>query len=263
MTKKNKQIPCEGCGKKLSKSGYYKHRKKCADYITLTDSTPKIAPMAASEPVQFSEAPQESPAPSESTEGDLSDDSDNIPIEGDQPERPDWFDFETEEEEGTTEHFPSALKMAAGSGGMGDMGRNPTKAQIEAMHNTNLNLLILSLGGVDKVLQTYGRAVTLDKELIVKHSNSDKEMVAHAQYNWLLEKGINPSKFVSTGTIAAALTTYYVVPPVLRIRKKAKVGIFKGGGLRKVLTKIPFIGRFFKKKKTVPRAVMEEQVNHE
>ncbi len=263
MTKKNKQIPCEGCGKKLSKSGYYKHRKKCADYITLTDSTPKIAPMAASEPVQFSEAPQESPAPSESTEGDLSDDSDDIPIEGDQPERPDWFDFETEEEEGTTEHFPSALKMAAGSGGMGDMGRNPTKAQIEAMHNTNLNLLILSLGGVDKVLQTYGRAVTLDKELIVKHSNSDKEMVAHAQYNWLLEKGINPSKFVSTGTIAAALTTYYVVPPVLRIRKKAKVGIFKGGGLRKVLAKLPLIGRFFKKKKTVPRAVMEEQVNHE
>ena len=263
MAKKSKQIACEGCGKKLSKSGYYKHRKKCPDYIALTDSTPKITPMASSEPVQFSEAPQESPTPLESTEGDLSGDSENIPLEGDEPERPDWFDFDTEEEEGATEHFPSALKMAAGSGGMGDIGRNPTKAQIEAMHNTNLNILILSLGGVDKILETYGRAVTLQKDLVVKHSNSDKEMVAHAQYNWLLEKGINPSKFVSTGTIAAAMTGYFIIPPVLKIRKKAKVGIFKGGGFRRILSKIPLIGRFFKKKKTVPRAVMEEQVHHE
>ena len=111
------------------------------------------------------------------------------------------------------------------------------------------------------LIQTYGRAVTLDKELVVKHSAADKEMVAHAQYNWLLEKGINPSAFVSTGTIAAAMTGYYIVPPVLKIRKKSKVRFFKGAGkIGNFFSRIPFIGRFFRRKATVPDSVMREQV---
>ena len=256
--KNNKTHECEGCGKKLSKSGYYKHRKKCEAYLS-KDEMPQTAQIEPSEAVQFSTPTHESPEPLESTEEDLSGDNGNIPI--DEAERPDWFDFDADIDEGATEHFPSALKMAAGAGGMGDMPRNPSKAQIQAMHDTNLNLLILGLGGVDTLLQTYGRAVTLDKELVVKHSNDDKMMVAHAQYNWLLEKGINPSNFVSTGAIAAALTTYYVVPPVLKIRKRSKVKFFKGAGrIGGFFSRIPLIGRFFKRKPVVPESVMREQV---
>ena len=257
---KKSKFKCEGCGKKLSKSGYYKHRKKCEAYLSQGDETPKSEPIKPAEAVHFSEAPQESPDPVESTEGDLSGNSE----EETQQERPDWFDFDLEEDENTTEHFPTALKMVAGQGPLGDMGRNPSKAQLEAMHNTNLNMLILGLGGVDLLLQNYGRAVTLDKELIVKHSDSDKEMVAHAQYNWLLEKGINPSAFVSTGAIAAALTTFYIIPPVLKIRKRSKVGLFAGVAFRRtggILSKIPLIGRFFKRKKVAtiePRMVNGE-----
>lgn len=256
------KFTCEGCGKKLSKSGYYKHRKLCEDYLSIGDS-PKTAPIESTEAVQFSTPTHEPIAPSESTEEDLSSNNDNIPIEetSEESERPDWFDFDADVDEGATEHFPSALKMAAGAGGMGDIGRSPSKAQIQAMHDTNLNLLILGLGGVDTLLQTYGRGVTLDKELIVKHSSDDKMMVAHAQYNWLLEKGINPSNFVSTGAIAAALTTYYVVPPILKIRKRSKVKFFKGvGGIGRFLSKIPLIGRFFKRKPVLPDSVMREQV---
>ena len=261
MAKKNKYT-CEGCGKQLSKSGYYKHRKKCNEFQDIEDY-PKIDHIEPSEAVQFSTPTHEPITPSESTEEDLSGNNENIPIdeEVEEDERPDWFDFDSDVDEGATENFPSALKMAAGAGGMGDMGRSPSKAQIQAMHDTNLNLLILGLGGVDTLLQTYGRGVTLDKSLIVKHSSDDKMMVAHAQYNWLLEKGINPSRFVSTGTIAAALTTYYIVPPILKIRKRSKVRFFKGAGrIGGFFSRIPLIGRFFKKKPMVPNSVMEEQV---
>jgi len=263
MAKKSEKFTCEGCGKKLSKSGYYKHRKKCEAYLS-KDEPVEIVEINYSEPVQFSTATHESPEPLESTEEDLSGNNENIHIEEEpqESERPDWFDFDVDVDEGATEHFPSSLKMAAGAGGMGDIGRNPSKAQIQAMHDTNLNLLILSLGGIDGLLQTYGRAVTLDKELIVKHSTDDKMMVAHAQYNWLLEKGINPSNFVSTGAIAAALSTYYVVPPVLKIRKRSKVGFFKSAGrISGFFSRIPLIGRFFKRKPSVPDSVMREQVS--
>ena len=249
MAKKNKTHQREGCGKKLSKSGYYKHRKKCPDWLALQESNSEVEvkPIEpVEETVQFS---------GEHEHEHIHVETDIDTDESYDDERPDWFDFQVEEEEGVTEHIPTALKWAAGAGG--DLGKNPTKAQIEAMHQTNLQILIGGLGGVDLLIQTYGRAVTLDKELVVKHSAADKEMVAHAQYNWLLEKGINPSAFVSTGTIAAAMTGYYIVPPVLKIRKKSKVRLFKGAGrIAGFFQKIPFIGRFFRRKATVPDSVM-------
>jgi len=255
MVKKNKTHECEGCGKALSKSGYYKHRKKCPDYIALQESNSEVE-VKPIEPVE--ETIQWGEEESETIHVETDIDTDETYDD----ERPDWFDFKVEEEEGVTEHIPTALKWAAGAGG--DLGKNPTKAQIEAMHQTNLQILIGGLGGVDLLIQTYGRAVTLDKELVVKHSAADKEMVAHAQYNWLLEKGINPSAFVSTGTIAAAMTGYYIVPPVLKIRKKSKVRLFKGAGrIAGFFQRIPFIGRFFKRKTTVPDSVMREQVGTE
>ena len=238
--------------KSTFKSGYYKHRKKCEAYIQIKEleahnqEPQEVEPIE--ETVQFS---QESEPIHVETDIDTDENYDD--------ERPDWFDFQVEEEEGVTEHIPTALKWAAGAGG--DLGKNPTKAQIEAMHQTNLQILIGGLGGVDLLIQTYGRAVTLDKELVVKHSAADKEMVAHAQYNWLLEKGINPSAFVSTGTIAAAMTGYFIIPPVLKIRKKSKVRLFKGAGrIAGFFSRIPFFGRFFKRKATVPDSVMREQV---
>ena len=257
MAKKSKTHECEGCGKKLSKSGYYKHRKNCEAYAAHKQETPKTAPYKPVEPVHFSPPTHESPEPLESTEEDLSGNKENITIEED--ERPDWFDFDVGQEEGVTEQFPTALKWAAG-GATEELGNHPSKAQIQDMHDTNIQILVGALGGVDILIQTYGRAVTLDKELTVKHSSSDKEMVAHAQYNWLLSKGINPSDFVSTGTIAAALTGYFIIPPVIKIRKKAQRRFFRSGKISGFLSRIPLIGRFFKKKSVVPESVMREQV---
>lgn len=237
---------CEGCGKQLSKSGYYKHRKKCEAYLGESVDTPESVPIKPLDTVQWSETPQESTDPIESTQEDHSDTPDDTPIEEEEPAKPDWFDFDVEEEGNTTDHFPTALKMAAGAGGMGAMPRHPSNAQVKAMHDTNLSMIMLGLGGIDSITQAYGRAVTLDKNLVVKHSTDDKVMTATAQYNWMMEKGINPSALVSTGTIAAALTTYYIVPPILKIRKRSKIKFFKNraGGL---LSRIPFIGRFFKR----------------
>ena len=135
-------------------------------------------------------------------------------------------------------------------------------AQIEAMHDTNLNLLIMMLGGVDVVLSTYGTAVC-QEEVKVKHSDADKSLTAHAQYAWMLEKGINPSAYLGTGTIAAALTGYYVIPPLMKIRRRSKVRLFTGLAFNKVgniFSRIPLIGRFFRKRQQqVPVGVNRDE----
>ena len=95
MAKKNKTHECEGCGKKLSKSGYYKHRKKCPDWLALQESNSEVEvkPIEpVEETVQFSE---ESEPIHVETDIDTDENYDD--------ERPDWFDFQVEEEEGDWE----------------------------------------------------------------------------------------------------------------------------------------------------------------
>jgi hypothetical protein len=258
MAKKNKTHQCEGCGKKLSRSGYYKHRKTCDAYLGLESPSEDIE-IKPVETVQFSEAPEESPT---LEEGSKSENTATF----EQEQQPDWFDFKVEDEEGVTENIPTALKMISTFAGS-STNRKPTEQEIQTMHDTNLNMLMLCLSGVDSTIQAYGRAVTMDKDLVVKHSDSDKLMTATAQYNWLLEKGINPSALVSTGTIAAAMTGYYIIPPVLKIRRRSKVRLFAGMAKGKVggfMSRIPLIGRFFKRREVAqPVAVNHTGDNYE
>ena len=117
------------------------------------------------------------------------------------------------------------------------------------MHTTNLEILKMGLTATDVLITKYGQAVMIDEDYTCKHGEEDKQMVAMAQYNWMMEKGIDPSSLVGTGAIAAAMTGYYIIPPVLKVRKKAKVRLFKNAGrVLSIPGKIPIIGRFFRRK---------------
>ena len=245
-----KEHTCDSCGHPLSKSGYYTAKKRgyCRQCKTpkkhMTVEPPKEEkvtfippPFHTSEGVESNGSQPSPPQENSTADDDLEDNS---------GESTEWVDFEFSESE-TTEQIPTALKMVASISG--EVGKK-TPQQIANAHQTNLEILRLSLTGIDVLISKYGQAVTLDEEYMCKHSEEDKNMVATAQYNFMLEKGIDPSSIVGTGALASAMTAYYILPPVLKVRKRAKVKLFKNGlRLFKLPSKIPLIGRFFKKKK--------------
>tara|TARA_R100000655_G_scaffold94568_2_gene136069 strand:+ start:2064 stop:2792 length:729 start_codon:yes stop_codon:yes gene_type:complete len=232
-----KEYACISCGHPLSKSGYYTAKKRGYCRQCKNNSQGGEVEVSSIPPLSHSSNDDSSPPPIE----------EDRTIEDYDDNEPEWLNFEPDESEEITESIPTALKMATALSG--DPGSR-TKKEVELAHQTNLEILKMGLGGVDVLITKYGRAVTLDKEYLCKHSESDKELVAHAQYRFLLEKGIDPSSIVSTGTIATALTGYYVLPPIMKVRKKAKVKLFKNAGkIVGVLRKIPVIGRLFGGKK--------------
>ena len=231
-----KEYACDSCGQPLSKSGYYTAKKRgyCRQCKNSQGGEVEVSSIP---PLSSSSFDESSPPPIE----------ENREIEDYDDNEPEWLNFEPDESEEITESIPTALKMATALSG--DPSAR-TKKEIELAHQTNLEILKMGLGGVDVLITKYGQAITLDEEYLCKHSEADKELVAHAQYRFLLEKGIDPSSIVSTGTIATALTGYYVLPPIMKVRKRAKVKLFKNAGrFFGVFRKIPLIGRLFGGKK--------------
>ncbi len=227
-----KEYECDSCGFPLSKSGYYTAKKRgycrqCKDKTQTAGSQDEKSIPSMPIPNLEESGSTSPPTPPPIQEGEE-------PIEDDSS--PEWLNFEFEEDS-TTEHIPSALKMAVAMKG----------GNTEISHETNLEVLKLGLTGVDVLITKYGQAITLDEEYLCKHSDNDKELVAHAQYRWLLEKGIDPSSIIGTGALAGALTGWYIVPPIMKVRKRSKVKLFKNVG-KGFFSRIPIINRFFKKK---------------
>ena len=232
-----KEYACVSCGHPLSKSGYYTAKKRGYCRQCKNNTQGGEVEVSSIPPLSQSSNEDSSPPPIKE-DREIEDYDDN---------EPEWLNFESEESEEITESIPTALKMATALSG--DPAAR-TKKEIELAHQTNLEILKMGLGGVDVLITKYGQAVTLDKEYLCKHSEADKEIVAHAQYRFLLEKGIDPSSIVSSGTIATALTGYYILPPIMKVRKKAKVKLFKNAGrIVGVFRRIPIIGRLFGGKK--------------
>ena len=157
-----------------------------------------------------------------------------------------WVDFDFGGDE-NTDTIPSTLKsivkpMPPGKGG------KLSKAQYQALADQNKGILKMGLTTVDVLLTQYGKAVSLDDQFEVKHSESDKELVANAQWRYLEEKGLFLTNYLSTGMIAGSLTVWYVGQPLMRIRRNAKKKLIRG----RLFSRLPLIGRFFKRKEPLP-----------
>ena len=234
-----KEYACDSCGSPLSKSGYYTAKKRgyCRQCKNTQGGGEKET--LQSVPIPSVSSVKEESSPSPPVEDPVIEEYDD--------NEPEWLNFESDESEEITESIPSALKMASALSGDPS---SRTKKEIELAHQTNLEILTLGLGGLDLLITKYGKAVTLDDTYLCKHSDSDKELVAHAQYRYLLEKGIDPSSIVSSGVLATTLTGWYIIPPVMKVRKKAKVKLFKGVGRAfGWMRKIPLLGRLVGGKK--------------
>ena len=226
---------CETCGKEYkTRSGLWKHQKKLGHGRFASSDQDPEATIPIKE-TQSSGGEPESP----NSSGQVAH-TDTSPPPDDTPE---WMDFDFGTDEGTTDTIPSTFKsiMTPIPAGKGKM----SKAQAEALENQNKGILKMGLTFIDVMLSKYAQAITLDPDYVVNHSDSDKDLVANAQYRWMEEKGFFLTNYLSTGMIAGSLTTWYVGAPLMRMRKKAKRKLFKGRGL---LARLPLIGRLFRRK---------------
>lgn len=233
-----KTFNCDQCESSFkTRSGLWKHKK--TKHPTYETVEVKETTSSGVEEVEPSSPPPSSVAPVESPE-DTS---------------PSWMDWDFERSDENTDSIPTAFKSIVKSPPMGS--KKLSKAQLQALESQNLGILKMGLTTIDVLLSKYGQAVSLDQDFEVKHSDSDKNLVANAQYRYLEEKGLFLTNYLSTGMIAGALTSWYITAPVLRIRKKAKRKFFKSRGL---FARLPLIGRFFRRKESEPSIAQNVEV---
>jgi len=232
---------CNGCGWHGSRSGYYKHAKKCdADSKAGVDDSGSVPPTSDT---HVSPPP---PTP-------VSEDEGHIPVE-DENKNEGWTTFGSDlvEQEEATDYLPTPLTIAAKQAKKlrGKVGKKLTTKEKKMLEETNIALVKQVAGAVDFGLTKYGQAIRMDEEFVVRHSEQDKNLVARATWAWLDENELYPSMHIGTGAVATALWGYYIVPPVLKARKGAKKKLVKGLGAR-FLSKIPVFGKRWRKPKTV------------
>ena len=220
--------PC--CGKELSKSGYYKHMKKGCPLTRGGGSSSSVSSASYDSPTPSMESPAPSP-----------DDFDD--------ETPSWATWEPSESVEASESMPSPLRFIAARGSMAGV-RNP--AEIEAMRQQSRAILALGLSAWDAGATRYARAITEDDEYLISHSDQDKMMVADALARWLDSRGFLVSDVVGDGAIAAALTGWFVIPPIAKATSKAKRGFLspiQKGRIAVFLGRLPIIGKRLRKRR--------------
>ncbi len=260
---------CETCGKEYkTRSGLWKHQKKFK-HGKYSDSGKIVEgegySQTADDPSNSSMRPDSKSTPAETVEpihakvraiNDHSSGTTSTHTESvgeDTFSDDEWFNFEFGESEDKTDTIPTPLKMVVNT--PNDHSGKMSKAQKEAFRSQNMAILKMGLTTTDLLLSKYGQAVSLDKDFKVEHSESDKDLVANAQYRFLEEKGLFLTNYLSSGIIAGSLTAWYVGSPLMRIRKKRKKSSMVGG----LLSRLPLIGRFFKKK---PKIEIAQNADH-
>ena len=215
---------CDQCEKSYkTRAGLWKHKKSKHEEVQAIAEEPK-----ETSPVETDSS--HSPITNDST-GDTS---------------PEWLNWDFGSGDESTDTIPFGFKSIV-TPVPGEWGKM-SKAQRAALETQNIGILKMGLTTIDVLLSKYGQAVSLDPDFEVKHSEGDKNLVANAQYRYLEEKGLFLTQYLSTGMIAGSLTTWYIAAPAYRIRKNAKRKLFKGRGL---LTRLPLIGRFFRRKQDI------------
>jgi len=210
---------CE-CGNFIgSRSGFYKHK-------AVKHSPPKED--IKNEPVEV-----------ESVEVDEDDSTE---------ENTSWMDWgDNTSNDDSTDTMPSAIKSLQKKATTGKRSKR-TKAEVETLRATSKSLVTLGLTFGDSALSVWGRGVLLDPDFMVKHDDKTKEITSDAVVGAMEEKGLYIADSISRTAIASLMVGWYFGAPAYRIQKKAKRGLFKGGRGSGLLSRIPLIGRLFRKK---------------
>jgi len=229
---------CRGCDKEFkTRSGRYKHEKKCDQIHNDDDDAIEVVETTDEQPTMVDDDGGTSGSSTPVVDADSSPASSTSSP---------WTSFTLEFDEEVTETMPTPLKMAAKQAKKGK-SKKQTPQEKKAEEDLNIQLLKSGLTIADSLLTRYARAVTLQDDYMVKHSDADKNMVAGAQWRYLKSKDILPSAVINEGLIAGGMTAWYVGAPLMKIRKKSKVPMLGkvSGGLKR----LPLLGRIFGRRK--------------
>ena len=158
-----------------------------------------------------------------------------------------WLTWEPESSGSATESLPPPLKFIASRGTV----KGQSKEDLEALMGQSRAILSLGLTAWDSLATKYARAVTEDSEYVISHTEEEKALVADAQARWLESRGFLVAEVVGEGVLAAALTGFYIVPPLAKAQAKSKRGLVSPlakGRMVVFLGKMPLIGRLFRRK---------------
>lgn len=206
-----------------SRSGWYKHKSKVH---AVQHSPPKVE-------VQ-----------NEPSDVELDDNSTIV----DDEETQSWMDFGMDVEDESTVHMPKPLKALHRKAVERKRGKM-SKAEIQSLRDTSKGLLTMGLTFGDTLLSLWGRGQLLDPDFKVQHSDRDKELTADAVVGAMEERGLYLANSVSRTAVAGVMLTWYFGVPTYQISKKSKKGLFKGGRGSGLLSRIPIIGRLFRRKR--------------
>lgn len=240
----DERIECPTCDKTFkTRSGAWKHSKKCDGENTGESAADSDAPIST--PTSYDDDADRDvklPSPTPSSQ-----DTDTWDNEG--GASPEWADFTFEADE-ATEALPPVLKAIAKPKPKRDKRKKMTVKEKKIQGDTNVALFKMGLTLADHATTRYGRAVMIDDSYECIHSDSDKQLVANAQWAYCQERGIDVASAIGTGHIALALTGWYIAPPLMKIQKKSKVPLLtkRGKGIKRLLSRIPFFGRRFRDK---------------
>ena len=127
-----------------------------------------------------------------------------------------------------------------------------SKEEIAAEMGTNVAMLKIGYKSADHLMTRYKRAVTADPDALVSHTEEDYEWISTVTNTALDYRGLSIARFLGPGSIALVANSYWFGVPMYKITKQAKRSPFKSGMLRRILARIPIIGRRFRKRNTLP-----------
>ena len=150
---------------------------------------------------------------------------------------PTWRDFTFEAEiEEATAPIPSLLKGLKRDG-RGKKVRNMTGAERDSQRR----IIGIAYRTIDGVVQRYGRAVTQDKSYEITRTSNDYEWIGNLTLDMCEEQGLSGIPISATGLWVIG-SGYWVGKPIVEIQGKRTTK------RRPILSRIPFIGKRFKKK---------------
>jgi hypothetical protein len=216
---------CDECGWEGSRSGFYKHRK-------IHQSTEETDVPEAGGDTSFIPVEEEI-------------------VEVEVEDSPSWMDFETVSSgDSTPSQMPTPLK-ALHRKAAAKKGKR-TKKEIESLRETSKSITMLGLTFGDSALSVWGRGVLLDPDFKIERNDRDKEITADAVVGAMEERGVYLAENISRQAVATIMLGWYFGVPTYKIQKNAKRGLFKGGRGSGLLSRIPLIGRIFRRKRKNP-----------
>lgn len=233
-----------------SRSGAWKWNKKLMEESEQSDVGEQHTPPVE---VAHTSSPIEDSNPSSSSES----------IDENEVEEPSWTQYTYSSEE-IIDNIPVPVGLKMLKGDSKKSKKKLTAKEMVAVKKENEFILGLGYRSVDGIASKYRIALTGDESKVISHSEADYNWISGISNRYLTEKGLNLSSYLGAGRVALVANGWWFGKIGHTLQQEAKNAEKKIRPLRavlswpkKLLSKLPIIGKRFKPKPTVMEMEIE------